>query len=454
MKKRRLLYFTLLFGIIIASCDENVEDIYKGSNDMTQQLNVDWNDAANKSTNALMDNFYPDGSRFFGSEIWWDLSAGAVGAQQMFEQGVMSIWSQTQGINVLIDAYQRSNNKNYLSKATSILESVYSENGGSYLSETSHAETEAIGCVLLRLYKVESDQDKRNEYWIAAKEIFKELEKISEVEDVDVEDEEGATVIYLNGKNGVPTSELEARLRTTSSNATAVIMASQMYHIAKELNEVEADNYLQFAKNVLAFCEKALYEGSGRVYNSATTSVSGLILGQEKTSYSSNQGLMMGASVALYNITKTDDLLKYANLFAAYQVKGSNPERPIWNDTYPVFMPDYKSNVLIGALNRSVLLNRGIYFRYLAELIKVADNVEASTKLYKTCLNNNVESMYTLGQVEGELLWGSRWYEAPYKGEYVSTTDITDPYISKKVIALEAQIAGATLIEMKAALNK
>lgn len=83
----------------------------------------------------------------------------------------------------------------------------------------------------------------------------------------------------------------------------------------------------------------------------------------------------------------------------------------------------------------------------------MAGNSEDNTKLYKTCLINNAESLWLHGQTDENCLWGTRWYEPPYKGEFVSTTEITDPYISRKVIALEAQVAGSMLLEMRAALK-
>lgn len=461
MKKKMFFYFTLLLlGIVVACSDESVDDIYKGSSDMTQQLNVDWSNAADKSTDALINNFYFSTSQYFAAEIWWDLSDTAENTQEMFEQGTMNLWSQANALEVLLDAYHRTGDSKYIETAETILDKIYTINSFSYSSKVSNADTEAIGEVLLHLYDLEKDETKKAKYWDAAKTLFNEVAdaaKVDPVESNQTSENEGDTegeVAYLNGVNGIPTSALEVNQRTTATNAMGIIMATHMYHIAKNLNEVGSDNYLQLAKNVLDFCSKALYDGSGIVYDKAGVNDKGtVVLTQDKVSYSVNQGLMMGAAIAIYNITKEVDLLKYANLFATYQVKGSYTERPIWSQSYPVFMPDYKSNVLVGTLNRSVLLNRGLFFRYLLELINVSANSESNTNLYKTCLINNVESMWLHGQEDENCLWGTRWYEPPFKGEFVSTTETSDPYVSRKVIALEAQIAGSTLLEVRAALK-
>lgn len=439
--KNKLLLLTLSSAFLFSSCSVKDEtDIYQGSSDMTANLNVDWNAAANKCSTILSTNFLPDNT-YFCNEIWWDMAKGADSGQEQFVMGNISLFAQSQAIDVLIDAYNRTSTNDYLSKAKSILTSIYVANGQSYMDSTSYANSEFMGITLLRLYAASKD----DAYLSAAKDIFNVVSAAATSKQTNAD----SIGVATPGAIGVPVSVSQPNKRTTLSNATAVILAEKLFNATNE------QTYLDFALHIFSFTEQNLFEGSGQVYESASMDESGTtIQSQDKTSYSANQGAMIGASLALYNHSNDAEAkvqyLKYANLFAEFQTNGSySSSRQIIYKQFPVFMPDYIE--LPGAIDRSLMLYRGIFFRYLKDLIEIPNNAEAKT--LKTCLDNNVESIWQYGQEDESCLWGTRWYEAPYTGEYISGTDTTDPYISKKVISIEAEVAGATLVEMKAELS-
>lgn len=439
--KNKLILITLSSAFLISCNDKNIADIYQGSSDMTANLSVNWNDAANKCSSILTKDFLPDNTNFC-NEIWWDMSAGANQTKEQYVKGDLSLFAQSQAVDLLIDSYNRTSTADYLTKAKAILASVYVANSNSYADSSSYASSAFMGITLLRMYSASKDQT----YLKAAKELYTNIAAAATSKNVKAAD----LGIADPGAIGVPVSDASLNNRSILSNGASIILAVKLYTLTNE------QSYLAFALKVYSFAEQNLFEGSGQTYDSAIMNDLGTsVLSQDKASYSGNQGVMIGACLALYNASKDDNTkaqyLKYANLFANYQAKGSySSVRQIIYKQYPVFMPDYTS--LPGAVNRSLMLYRGIFFRYLRDLIEIPNNDNATT--LNLCLTNNVESLWQYGQEKESCLWGTRWYEAPYTGEYVSTTDVTDPYISKKVVSLEAEIAGATLIEMKAEMSQ
>jgi predicted alpha-1,6-mannanase (GH76 family) len=443
MKNRWLIFFLVLCGVVSSCSDKNIDDIYNGSASLTQNLTIKWDTAANKSSQALYQHFLPNGASYFGSEIWWNLSSSVDSTtqkQENFTQGTISLWSQSQAIDVMIAAYKRSKNQKFLDEANTAVSGISQANGR--FINSSFRDSEFMINTLLDLYDIVTDESTKNKYWTAATSFFRQLETATIVSN----SQNDST--YTNGMDGVPVSSSNVSTLSTVSNAPAVIMAVKMYKIAKERNE-SADNYLQFAQNVYSYCEGNLFENGGLVYNSVTNNTA------DKTFYTGNEGLMIGAAVALYNVTKDSTKISSACSFASYVSKGTYTGRQVWDTQYPVLLPDVDSNTLIGSVDRSILMYRGLYFRYLIDLIGVTNtNISNTNKgLYKIAITNNAETLWAYGQISGKALWGSQWYEPPYEGEYISTTSLSDTYISKRVISLEAQIAGAFLIEMKASLN-
>ncbi len=441
MKINWLLLITI--PIFAASCgndeaENDVFDGYRGSSDMIRNLKVNWTTAADQSTSQLKSQFITSGSSFFNKEIRWTKDNPSDIETIPQTNADVSVISQLKAAEVMIDNYIRTRNEEMLNAASSVLNAIYNKNGNSYIG-ADNTETAAIGLLAMRLYEATQD----NTYWTAAKEIFDVLEEAGEttIQSADV-----AVSSYTNGSYGIPLSEADAQ-REISGNAMAVMMSIKMYNAANTLGE-SGDKYRNFANNVLLFCEGALYESTGLVYTSTEVSENGAYENQDQSYNSANQGYLLGACVAAYNMDHNEAALEYANSIAAYQVNGTNNDE-VWHENYAVFYPSYGSGK-IGTQDRSVLLNNGIFFRYLTDLIKVSENLASNTKKYTLCLTNNVETMWVMGQSNENCLWGSTWYQPPYENEYSSS--ISDEWYSKIVISLEAQTAGATLVEMKALL--
>lgn len=429
--------------IFAASCgndeaENDVFDGYRGANDMTLNLKINWATAANQSTAQLTTQFITPGNPLFNKEIRWtaDNSSNIETIPQTSTN--VTVISQLKAIEVLTDNYIRTKDEGMLNVASGAFDAIYAKNGNSYIGADNMA-TAAIGLTSMRLYEATQN----NTYWTAAKEIFDVLEEAGETT---IQPTGEAASSYTNGSYGIPVSETNSK-RELIGNAMAVIMSVKMHATASALGE-NADKYRNFANNVLLFCEGALYESTGLVYTSTEVSGSGAYENQDKSYNSANQGYLLGACVAAYNMDSNEAALEYANSIATYQVNGTNNGK-VWHENYAVFYPSYGSSK-IGTQDRTALLNNGIFFRYLTDLIKVSDNLASNTKKYTLCLTNNVETMWVMGQNNDNCLWGSTWYQPAYSSEYSDTNN--DEWHAKIVISLEAQTAGATLVEMKALL--
>lgn len=429
MKKEWLILFTLLSGFLSTSCSvDDAFDGYHGSGDMTQNLPVNWEEAANKSAQVLTFNLFPQGSKYFGKEIYWDISKENPTEQFRAFDNDIKVTSQLEAVKLLINQCKRSNDEATASIAKTVLSEVSKK-----INTDNHEELVQLLDTKLALY----DYAKDASVWADAKALFQKLEESTPESKVD-------TKGYTKGKRGISLSSTDDT-KTSKANGLGVITAVHMYNIANALNEKEnADKYLRFATNVFSFCTGRLYSDAGKVLTSVKIDDAGTVVNSNDAYIYANQGYLMGAMTALYNVTKDETTLDFAILLAKYQIKGNYTHRD-----FPMFLPNYStdSNTFLGNMDRNILLSRSIFLHYLSKLVIVSE-----VKELLTCIDNNVESMWVHGQEEGNCLWGTRWYEAPYAGEYSSSSSVDDPYNPLKVISLEAQVAGTMLLEIKASL--
>lgn len=411
----------------MTSC--KVDDFYEGyhgAENLIRDLPVDWQQAADKSSENLISNFLPENTAVFGKEIYWNMSEENPAQQFRPFEGDIKQSSQLEAVKTLLVNYKRSKKEPVLAAAQRVLSNLPAVNESNYEELLQWME------VKLLEYEVTNEAS----VWAEIKHAFEVIESASILAAVE------STDAYKPGKYGIPFSASDSR-RTSKGNALGVIVATRMYHFAQDLKE-EADTYKNFASNVALFCANDLYEDTGRTLNWARMDESGTIYEKNSDYYYANQGYMLGALVAMYNITKDENTLEFAAKQANYQISNNY----MYSD-YPVLLPNYNldSNSFLGSMDRSLLLARGIFLYYLKDLVAVSEDIS-----FFVALTNNAETMWLYGQGNEECLWGSRWYEAPFVGEYSSSASVDDPYNSLKVISLEAQVAGAILLESKATL--
>ncbi len=441
MKKEWLLLFTLLPGLFATSCksDEYFEG-YKGDTNMTQQLPVDWSQAANKSAGILTTNFLPAGNTLFGKQLQWDSTQeNPTETFVDYETGEMKLTSQMEGVKVLLRNYLRSGDNNTLTVAQNILGEIKDN-----LDTDNYDEVAQYADILLLSYEATNDAAT----WTELKNIFAEIETVTEVTETgqttgEGEEGEGSETVvsgYTNGTNGVPASATDAK-RTAKGNGLAVMITAKMAEIAAANGEANAETYKNFASNVMNFCLGRMYGDAGIVYESLTQDASGIWTADQTYRYY-NQGYMIGAIVAYTQATGNDELVEGAKTIARHQLTGG-----YMHSNLPVFMPNYDSGAYLGTIDRTLLLSRSIFCEYLKDLVDLTGE-----NSYYLCITNNAETMWAYGQENENCLWGARWYEPAFAGEYASSNSLDDPMAPYIVISLESQIAGTSMAETKASL--
>ena len=174
MKKEWLLLFTLLPGLFATSCksDEYFEG-YKGDTNMTQQLPVDWSQAANKSAGILTTNFLPAGKTLFGKQLQWDSTQeNPTETFVDYETGEIKFTSQMEGVKVLLRNYLRSGDNNTLTVAQNILGEIKDN-----LDFDNYDEVAQYADILLLSYEATNDAAT----WTELKNIFEDIEAATEV---------------------------------------------------------------------------------------------------------------------------------------------------------------------------------------------------------------------------------------------------------------------------------
>lgn len=441
MKKEWLLLFTLLPGLFATSCksDEYFEG-YKGDTNMTQQLPVDWSQAANKSAGILTTNFLPAGKTLFGKQLQWDSTQeNPTETFVDYETGEIKLTSQMEGVKVLLRNYLRSGDNNTLTVAQNILGEIKDN-----LDFDNYDEVAQYADILLLSYEATNDAAT----WTELKNIFEDIEAATEVTETSQTTGEGEageggeTVVsgYTNGTNGVPASATDVK-RTAKGNGLAVMITAKMAEIAAANGEANAETYKNFASNVMNFCLGRMYGDAGIVYESLTQDASGIWTADQTYRYY-NQGYMIGAIVAYTQATGNDELVEGAKTIARHQLTGG-----YMHSNLPVFMPNYDSGAYLGTIDRTLLLSRSIFCEYLKDLVDLTGE-----NSYYLCITNNAETMWAYGQENENCLWGARWYEPAFAGEYASSNSLDDPMAPYIVISLESQIAGTSMAETKASL--
>ena len=243
MKKEWLLLFTLLPGLFATSCTDEVFEGYKGDQNMTQQLPVDWAQAANKSAGILTTSFLPAGNSLFGKELRWDSTQD--NPTEIFVDFAtgedVKLTSQMEGVKVLLRNYLRSGDNNTLTVAQNILNAIEAQ-----LDTNNYDEVAQFSEIMLLLYEATGDES----IWTELKSTFAAIEAVTEVTDPQPttgeggEEEGGETTAsgYTNGTNGVPASATDAR-RTAKGQGLAVMLTAKMAEIAADKGEADAEKY-------------------------------------------------------------------------------------------------------------------------------------------------------------------------------------------------------------------
>lgn len=343
----------------------------------TSTGSVNWIHAADSSSNALISNFWNVQLKYFNTN-----NAGNTSFQY---------WPQAHALDVLVDAYTRTNNSTYLSYINQWYDGVKQGNYGSFLNNY-YDDMEWNALAMLRAYNATHDDKFKqavNDIWTDVK----------------------------NGWNstaggGIAWRKNQTYYKNTPANAPACILAARLYQ------QFGNQDDLTWAIRIYTWMKGTLYEsGMGLVYDGINRNNDNQ---RDNWAFTYNQGTFIGSALELYKITKESVYLYDAISAADYTLNAETTSDRLLKDE--------------GAGDGGLF--KGIFVRYFTEFILTPDLPAATRKRYITFLEYNAEALWLHGANKTNLLFGTNWGIKPG-----SQTDLT------------VQLSGAMLMEAAALLK-
>lgn len=357
---------------LLISCSSN-NDIVVSDNEYP----IDWNAAADSINTGLISNFWNSTAHYF--------NAGASGSD--FEY-----WPQAHGLDILTDAYLRTNDAKYKTYFDQWYTGVQAGNGGSFLN-VYYDDMEWNALALLRVYAGTKD----DKFKTAAQTIWTDIQ----------------TGWNADGGGGVAWRKDQLWSKNACSNGPACILAARMFQLFG--NAADKD----WALKIYDWEKSTLFDPSSGAVNDNLNAKTGLISSYVATY---NEGTFIGSAVELYNITGEKTYLNDAIKAANYTINSLTSNR-----------------VLNTEGTKDLALFKGIFIRYFTELIQCKGLDSATKNRFVLFLKYNANEFWRNGVNKSYVICTSDWTTAP---NFLSETE------------LKAQESGCMLIEAAALLNK
>ncbi len=374
---KKIIYIFLVFGFIVLQSCGKIDDQYT----YEELTKVNWSAAADSSTNALTDHFWNPTGNYF--------NYGNDGTDIGFQY-----WPNAHAMDVVIDAYLRTNDAKYSAYFDKWYAGIKVKNGNTY-KNVFVDDMEWNALTMIRIYNITQD----TKYLNTAKELW------GWIKDAWTEDA-GGGITWCTDPNVEFT-------KNACSNGPAALVGARMYKITND----QAD--LDWAKKIYDWEKNTLVNRSTGAIADHIVCATNEVKGSPLTY---NQGTYIGAAVELLAITNDKTYLNDAQKVANYTISS---------------LINTSNNILRDEGNGDNGLFKGIYIRYFLELIKVKDLPDSYRNKYITFFNNNAKVLWSVGVHKEDVLFGPAWDTAP-----VGITQVT------------SQSSGCMMIEAKAAYDK
>ncbi|AWM35555.1 glycosyl hydrolase [Hymenobacter nivis] len=302
-------------------------------------------------------------------------------------------WWQAHGLDVLLDGYQRTKNPAYLAQMQQLQVGTKAQNHDTYLNEYyDDMEWQALAC--LRAFELTKDPAYRAT----------------------------AALLWANIKTGwneqqgggIAWRKTQLGYKNTPANAPAAILAARFYLLDHRAED------LAWAKKIYAWEKKTLVDpATGLVWDGVNGKGDGQI--DKRMHFTYNQGVYIGAGLALYQATKQRGYLAGAERTAAYTLAD------------PILSPN---GILRNENSRDGGLFKGILVRYLTSLAIEPATSAASRASYARFLATNGQSLGQHATRRPQYLFGTSWAALP-----------TDP------VDASTEMSGVMLLEALAELQ-
>ena len=369
-------FYLFLLSIIVLSqaCSKNDTP---GTPD-TEKYSINWSAAADSSSSSFV-------------QLYWN------GADNYFNynntgQKDFNYWPQAHALDVLTDAYTRTNQNIYKTTISLWYDGVKKKNGNTFLNEF-YDDMEWNALAMLRAYNATQDLRFKN----SVLDVWKDIQ----------------TGWNSNAGGGVSWKKDQPYSKNACSNGPACILAARLFQQFGDASNKE------WALKIYGWEKENLFNpANGAVYDNID-SRTGTV--QSSWIFTYNQGTFLGSAIELYKITGEKGYLNDAIKAADYTLNN---------------LVDSNDRLLKSEGNGDGGLFKGVFIRYFAQLILVPDLDAATKKRYVNFFKLNAETLWKTGTNKQSVLYGTYWKTKPGSSSELTT-----------------QTSGAMLIEAAALLN-
>jgi len=368
--------------VMLTACTKNYDSINFSSTPSTVITNYtyDWNKIADTSTTALLTSYWDGAGMYFNADNQVNYT--------------FNYWPQAHALDILVDAYMRTQSSVYTDYMSKWYTGVQANNGGTFIGEF-YDDMGWNALAILRTW----DVTQAAQWKTAVETVWTDIQ-------TGWNDTEGG---------GIAWQKSQLYYKNTPANGPACILAARLYERFKDPND------LAWAQKIYSWEKNTLVDpGTGLVWDGVNANNDGVINTNYRFTY--NQGLFIGAALELYNATGTATYLSDA-LFTAKNVL-VDPSL----QTYGILKDEGQGD---GGLFKGILI------RYMTQLILNKDVSTTDKTSLIQFLKNNAQSLWLKGTIRPGYFYGSNWAATP-SGE----TDLT------------TEESGAMLFEAMALLHK
>ncbi|MGM0377734.1 MAG: glycoside hydrolase family 76 protein [Bacteroidota bacterium] len=370
---------TLILMMPLLSCEK--EESPKEKPDEEEVMEVDWSAAADSATDGLIDQYWNAGESYFNY------------TNRSNED--FHYWPQAHALDVVLDAYVRTDDDHYLQYINQWYEGVNSQNGNTFLNDF-YDDMEWNALAMLRAWQMTDDSG------------FKEA-ALTLWEDI-------LTGWNEHAEGGIMWRKGAPYGKNACSNGPAAILGARLYQ------SFDDEEYLDWALKIYSWEKNLLFDDSSGAIWDSVTEENGTLNFNKDWIFTYNQGTFVGASIELYEITGKEVYLEDAVKAADYTLR---------------FLVDPDTRLLKSEGDGDGGLFKGIFIRYFTQLILHPDLSEDDREKYVGFLERNAVTLWTKGMNKDEILFGADWKRKP-----AYSVDLT------------TQLSGVMLMEAAALLEQ
>ncbi|TDX01332.1 glycoside hydrolase family 76 protein [Dinghuibacter silviterrae] len=358
------MYRYLLLIPLLAGCAKNYDNINFGNGSSTVYT-YDWNLIADTSTAAFIANYWNASASYFNANNQGSTTFG--------------YWPQAHGLDIMVDAYMRTDSSAYTNLMSEWYTGVQSANGNTFIGQY-YDDMGWNALAMLRTYDVTKDV----RWKTAAQTVWTNIQ--------------GGWNNIEGG--GIAWQKQETYFKNTPANGPACILAARLYE------QFGNPSDLTWAQNIYNWEKSTLVDpGTGFVYDG----INGNNDGKLNTTwfFTYNQGLFIGAALEMYNATGQPSYLSDALLTANNAI------------TDPRIV---SSGLFHDEGQGDGGLFKGVLVRYLTQLTLSPALDQNSKSRFVLFLKNNAQSLWLKATTRPGYFYGSNWSVAP-SGETDLTTE-------------------------------